>query len=246
MKRTAFSLVELSIVLVILGLLVGGILAGQSLIRASELRAVTSEATRFQTAFQAFRDKYFAIPGDMTNATLIWGKDTAACNAAAGSAGTPGTCNGNGDGILLMGAEIFRFWQHLSLAGMVEGTYSGGSTTVIGTSVPASKLGNAGWSAVDYSSYNSGDTEKFAATYGNTLLFGTLYPGGFTDQPALSPEEMWNIDTKMDDGMPATGRMLSGKRIPCTNSTSATDYGTTYKLGVKQLYCPIHFPRYFN
>lgn len=68
-QRNAFSLVELSIVLVILGLLVGGILAGQSLIRASELRAVTSEQARIVTAIQAFRDKYFALPGDMRNAS---------------------------------------------------------------------------------------------------------------------------------------------------------------------------------
>ncbi|MFZ4541879.1 MAG: type II secretion system protein [Rickettsiales bacterium] len=54
----AFSLVELSIVLVILGLLVGGILSGQALIRASELRSVSTEQQRYFTAIQTFRDKY--------------------------------------------------------------------------------------------------------------------------------------------------------------------------------------------
>lgn len=63
MQCKAFSLVELSIVLVILGLLTGGILAGQSLIRAAELRAVSTEYSRYITATQSFRDKYFAVPG---------------------------------------------------------------------------------------------------------------------------------------------------------------------------------------
>ena len=63
-----FSLVELSIVLVILGLLIGGILTGQSLIRAAELRSVTTQYQGYVTAVNTFRDKYFALPGDMPNA----------------------------------------------------------------------------------------------------------------------------------------------------------------------------------
>ena len=63
--QRGFTLVELSIVLVILGLLVGGVLSGQSLIRAAELRAVSTEHSKFVTAMNSFRDKYFAAPGDM-------------------------------------------------------------------------------------------------------------------------------------------------------------------------------------
>lgn len=69
----AFSLVELSIVLVILGLLVGGVVAGQSLIRAAELRSVSTDYQRFLTATLTFRDKYFALPGDFTMASRVWG-----------------------------------------------------------------------------------------------------------------------------------------------------------------------------
>ncbi|MBX9726410.1 MAG: prepilin-type N-terminal cleavage/methylation domain-containing protein, partial [Rickettsiales bacterium] len=97
---TAFSLVELSIVLVILGLLVGGVLSGQSLIRAAELRAVSTEYSRYVTSAQTFRDKYFALPGDMNNATRFWGNlgGTNCTNSAGTSAVTTGTCDGNGDG----------------------------------------------------------------------------------------------------------------------------------------------------
>jgi prepilin-type N-terminal cleavage/methylation domain-containing protein len=60
--KAAFSLVELSIVLVILGLLTGGILTGQNLIRAAELRAVVTEFNRYQTAVRTFEDKYSPFP----------------------------------------------------------------------------------------------------------------------------------------------------------------------------------------
>lgn len=145
--RHGFSLVELSIVLVILGLLTGGILAGQSLIRASELRAVSTEINRYQTARYTFRDKYFALPGDMRNATSFWGNaDTGAmggeCAAPLTDAGTgTQTCNGDGSGRMDLALEERRVWQHMANAGLIEGSYSGvGTTMVAGVNVPTSKL----------------------------------------------------------------------------------------------------------
>src|SRR5688572_8582479 len=142
--RRGFSLVELSIVLVILGLLTGGILAGQSLIRAAELRSVTSEFQRYSTALGAFRDKYFAIPGDMTNAVSFW-TVAAACPSVAATAAA-GVCNGNGDGQITAlatgtcngtncGNEIFGIWEHLAYAGLVEGSYTGAPNSATATAV---------------------------------------------------------------------------------------------------------------
>lgn len=97
-RHRGFSLVELSIVLVILGLLVGGVLAGQSLIKAASARKTLAWNTGMQTNFNTFRDKYFALPGDMTNATDFWGRSTAAgvCTGQPGTPSATGTCNGDG------------------------------------------------------------------------------------------------------------------------------------------------------
>jgi prepilin-type N-terminal cleavage/methylation domain-containing protein len=127
--NAGFSLVELSIVLVILGLLVGGVLTGKSLIRAAELRSVTTDQQRFVAAAQIFREKYQAFPGDMTNATAFWGT-AAACPGTYLQPSTDATtCNGNGDGGVrgdTTGSnESFRFWQQLANAGLIEGQYSG-------------------------------------------------------------------------------------------------------------------------
>ena len=104
-KASGFSLVELSIVLVILGLLVGGVLTGQSLIRAAELRSVTTEYGKYSTAIRAFKDKYFALPGDMTNAIAFWGP-APDCADTATTAGTgTQTCNGDGNNNIYAGKE---------------------------------------------------------------------------------------------------------------------------------------------
>jgi prepilin-type N-terminal cleavage/methylation domain-containing protein len=71
--KSGFTLVELSIVLMIIGLLVSGILVGKDMIRAAELRSITSEKDQFQTAVNLFKNKYLGLPGDLSNATAFWG-----------------------------------------------------------------------------------------------------------------------------------------------------------------------------
>ena len=260
-----FSLVELSIVLVILGLLTGGILAGQSLIRASELRAVTVEEQRYFTAVESFRDKYFAIPGDFNNATRFWGYlgGTGCTNNAGTAAVSTGVCDGNGTGVLDAGTtvsttgESFQFWRQLASAGLIEGSYTGiagpgtawpGNDAVVGTNVPKSKMNNGGWCVNNQSNY-VGQNWVYAADYGNYLEFGGQSTGTETNAPILKPEELWNIDTKIDDGKPGTGKVIAHEMgtftgaaaNKCTTSASQTDYTGAYNLGVSSFNCSVYF-----
>lgn len=231
----AFSLVELSIVLVILGLLVGGVLSGQSLIRASELRAASTEYSRWMTASQSFRDKYLALPGDMTNAIAFWGP-TAACPGTAGT-GTQ-TCNGNGDGRIDGPAaasqygEWFTFWQHLANAGLIEGSYNGraGATGLDHTTTrnaPKSKLGNGLWFVAHDAS--AGAAFFPVAVARNNFRVGVPIAGAWPGNPIMKPEELWNIDTKLDDGKPGLGAVTTtllsyGPTCASTSTASSAEY----------------------
>ncbi|MFZ4542066.1 MAG: type II secretion system protein [Rickettsiales bacterium] len=270
-RPSAFSLVELSIVLVILGLLVGGILSGQALIRAAELRSVTTEYQRYYAASQAFRDKYFAIPGDMTNATRFWGNlGGVGCVNNAGTASvTTGTCDGNGDGFLNTGGavsqtgEMFQFWRQLATAGLIEGQFSGiaggaagwtGGDSIVGTNVPRARLQGGGWTlySIGVGVY-PGNNWTYAMEYGNLMHIGAPNPGTVTEVQIIRPEEAWNIDTKMDDGKPGTGKIIAkengnftlGVGVKCTTSTSQTDYAGLYSLTNTTAICGrLMFPKF--
>ncbi len=261
--RKGFTLVELSIVLVILGLLAGGILAGQSLIHAAELRAVGTEYTRYKIAISAFKDKYFAVPGDMVNATAIWGKDATNCNGQSGTAATPGTCNGNGDGNIGTGnsagqtGEEFQFWKQLQLAGLMEGMYSGiagaasGVDSTFGANIPPSRLPSAGWS-IAYLPNQAGSPVIYQYNYGNMFMFGAVPSGGGNTYipTVLKAEEAWNIDTKIDDGAPGSGKVMvrsynAWGASSCTTSTTYTDYNGAYNLSFTPRQCGFYFPQLF-
>lgn len=256
-ENRGFSLVELSIVLVILGLLTGGILSGQSLIRASELRSVVGEYERYIAAVHSFRDRYMALPGDMTNATQFWGKSAAFCNSHTGTAAIPGTCNGGGDGRLQKPAavnatgEIFRFWQHLSLAGLIEGTYSGNAgpldeyDMVVGDNIPAAKISGGSWGMREYYPGIGDTTTMFAISpYGHWLQLGRDVSTDNTTA-ILRPEEAWNIDSKMDDGRPARGKLLARLYGSCTTATAGTNLDADYRLDSSSIGCVLNFPHPF-
>ncbi len=239
MNRTAFSLVELSIVLVILGLLTGGILAGQSLIHAAELRSVSTGAQRYAAAINAFRDKYFFLPGDMNNAVAFWGQ-AATCPGDSTHIGTgTQTCNGDGDGIIAAAGadansdENFRSWQHLANAGLIEGSYNGvdmgtNHYTATSANTPTGRIASSLWMLESWGS-RTGNGNFFDGVYNNMLLLG-LATASTDPQPLLTPPDMWNIDTKMDDGKPGTGRVYGRFWGTCTNAASGTNYSADYVL----------------
>lgn len=257
----AFSLVELSITLVILGLLIGGILAGQSLVRAAELRAIPTEYRRYITASHTFRDKYFAYPGDFRDATKFWGfagtANAPGCisNSGISTITTGGTCDGNGDAKLTRVAagntssEIFQFWRHLALAGLIEGTYSGisgaavsGYEVSISENTPASRLANGGWS-LQYLETGSVNY-VYNINYQNAFYFGGSAVN-LTTTPILTAEEAWNIDTKLDDGRPGRGKVIARNIIDCTTDSNMNNLDSSYALDRSGPVCAFMFPNIF-
>jgi len=263
-QKSGFSLVELSIVLVILGLLTGGILGGQALIRAAEMRAVSTEYSRWMTATQSFRDKYFALPGDMRNATQFWGRmngnaDCVTTSSAAVSAA--GICDGNGNSSLTsasaanLAGEYMQFWRHLAAAGLIEGNYagvagSGGAEHCqIDVACPRSKMSNVGWGVLSLPNF-PGDVNSYALDYGNSFFVGAENPIFGPNLHAFRPEEAWNIDAKTDDGRPAQGRIIA---VFWNNACAAADDGSSanndlnasYRLNETSKQCSLIFRQAF-
>lgn len=251
---SGFSLVELSIVLVILGLLTGGILGGQALIKAAEMRAVTTELATWQTATNTFRQKYNGLPGDLNNAEAFWGA-AASCPPSPGDAALGNsTCNGNGDGDVgsiptAQRYEPFLFWQQLSLAGMITGEYSGTpgaagtSDHIIGVNTPNAKFGNGGWSALFF---NGGSTNQYERDYGNTFVIGAQRQTMSTNEKLFTPSEAWNIDTKTDDGLPAKGSTVAHWLLDeCSSaddgSSTNDDLEAHYRLEDDSTQCSLYF-----
>lgn len=241
-SRTGFTLVELSIVLVILGLLVGGVLTGQSLIRASELRSITTQYNAYVTAVNAFKDKYFALPGDMTNAQSFWGIAHATPATCATTVGTgTQTCNGDGNGAVSGTTEIYRFWQHLANAGLIEGTYSGVAATTPNSA--AGKMSGTNW-YVD----NWGTTSSFAQVFDGTINNMLTISRTGSNAMFLKPDEVWNIDMKIDDGKPATGKVVlrtTWALASCTDSSATTALGAIYLLNITNEACAPLFRNLF-
>jgi prepilin-type N-terminal cleavage/methylation domain-containing protein len=225
----AFSLVELSIVIVILALLIGGIFTGRSLIRAAELRSVMTDANAYIAAVGNFRTQYRYLPGDAPNAESYWGAAT--------------TVNGNGDG-LAEGNERFRFWQHLNLAGFVEKSFSGsagggGANDFIikgaTANAPDSRIQLAGFGF--YYANEAGNGSIYTINLGNAFTFGRL--GAANSGPpttgALTPVDAATVDTKMDDGRPGIGKWVAATYPNCTTSANQTDYAGMYNTTVSDV-----------
>lgn len=244
-KTQGFTLIELAIVIVIIGLLAGGVLVGRDMIRAAELRSVTTEYEKYVAALNLFKEKYMGLPGDLKNATAFWGAMTN-CGAASPSGTGTQTCNGNGDTILHGAAgngqtsEEFLAWQHLANAGLIEGKYTGisgsGGTahSVISQNVPAGKMSGTGWSFI-YTGDVTDPSEPnwFVGYYGQLMQLGTQNGAERTGGSALLPEELWAIDSKIDDGKPGYGTIKTTKNAnspcPTTNDPTTAEYNVTLK-----------------
>jgi prepilin-type N-terminal cleavage/methylation domain-containing protein len=202
-RGNGFTLIELSIVLVIIGLIVGGVLVGQDLIRAAGVRATISQIEKYNTAASAFRDKYSCIPGNCANAVSF----------ALGQTGGPGD-NGSGNGIIYSNStmfawggfdkETFNFWYHLQQAGMVsDGNFSGeiGTNSFGGDfSVYEPQLKIRPGTFVGALSFNSQ----------NMFLLHSSPPSGstFYNNTALTGVEAYMYDAKVDDGLPYSGNVV--------------------------------------
>jgi prepilin-type N-terminal cleavage/methylation domain-containing protein len=207
-KSFGFTLLELSVVIVLIGLSVAAVVGGFTLVRQSKTRSIISDYNKYKIAASSFKLEYNSLMGDLANASAYGLGD-----------------NGNGDRIIHGRlSEIGYAWQHLKNAGLVSGAYNVGQSYYPGNSPPTAfgkdiypiftsvPRGNSSWNN-DNCIFTWGDAIYLKHTAMNLIAFGERdigqgYPGQGYDCPQvgfLTVAEASGLDKKIDDGLPDTG-----------------------------------------
>jgi len=230
-------------VLVIIGLLAGGVLVGQDLISAAAVRAQISQIEKYNTAVRTFQGKYGGLPGDIPDPT--------ASQFGFIGRGTH-VAQGDGNGIIsgfyshignysaygsYQNGETIVFWGDLSKANLIDGTFStvtSGSSAVSGTNYdlyfPKAKIGNGNYVYV----HSGGTTADGINYFGVSVPIGSLLPSLITNV-GITVAQAYNIDKKVDDGLPQSGNVLAFDVNLGGNQTGASWVSGSNSLDTKIL-----------
>lgn len=194
-KQRGYTLVEIAIVLVIIGLLLGGVLKGQELINSAQVRNLAAQSSSMQAAYHGFFDRYRRLPGDMPGeqACEEIGKQVPGC--------PDNGVGGDGNGSIGAGdwKEAAAVWVHLSASGFIQGNYQGSAA-----------------GEINENTYRSPPNAPVNAFGGSLLLSHTnSYLSASADQPPIKlnlvlgrqipVKIIREFDAKMDEGLPASG-----------------------------------------
>lgn len=193
---TGFTLVEIALVLVVIGLILGGVMKGQALIDTARVRSLMTDVTGIRSAWYSFQDRYRSLPGDFANAPV-----------QIDSAAIPG----NGNGKIDDGQERAGVWHQLALAGFISGNYNGLQAST-GTANDVDCADNT-CPRNPYSGYykiSFGAQAQNAAGPANEFFTGDQIPVNILEQ----------MDTRLDDGNASSGRFRVHKAYTgsCTSN----------------------------
>ena len=217
-RSRGFTLVEMSIVLVIIGLIIGGILKGQEIIASARQKAVINQVNAVRAATNTYFERYRALPGDDPTANTVLdanvnngnGNGVIGAPAAAGSANLGSTNTGNV-------SENYNFFNGLIAAGLLNGgqvTNGLVNNPNFGTSaLPAAPISGAGLTVINGT--HDGDNAGAGATVRTTHWLRVHKTPAGAPVSAFSPRTLQNIDSQVDDGLPLSGGSREAETAAC-------------------------------
>ena len=219
-RSQGFTLVELSIVIIIIGFLIAGIAAGTSLINQARLNSVITDMQNYQTAYNTFLQRYSGAPGDLKNASSYF-SNCAEVNSE---------CDGNGNGLItghqFSPGEIHKAWRQLALSNIIsagiaqipDGGWGGVET--LGSTVPTSRVSGAGYVMMGDGQFGESTWNAYSPFNNNTInsadgSTNAIFIAKVTDVWGLGfsvfkTEDAFNLDKKIDDGNVSGGDFIGG------------------------------------
>lgn len=217
-SELAFTLIEISVVLIIVALIAGGVLVGRNLVSASAVRSQITQIEKFNAAALTFRTKYNYLPGDVPD-PLASSAGLVARGAYAGQGdgngvleGNTSSANGGNLGSFNACCETALFWRDLSQEHLIDGSFTTATATSVNALVahdkimPRSKLMDSLGNKKNVVSVWSYAGNNYFSIYASSLILAGMVGGGVV---STSVEQASAIDAKMDDGFPQSGRVLA-------------------------------------
>ena len=206
-QQSGFTLVEISIVMIIIGLLIGGTFGGMRLIENMQINKTVQDIKAIESAAISFKDVYGRLPGDITNpSTRLSNCTTAPCSTGGDGNRTIGTTSGWAAAIT-SASENFTFWSHLQAANLLSLGTKNTTDMSFGEGQPESPIG-AGFRITDA----TGMAPQYGGTgctmFQKTALHVTSEPSAFSmGYGSVSCAKISSLDQKMDDGSASSGAL---------------------------------------
>jgi len=216
MKRSenGFTLVEIAIVLVIIGLLLGGILKGQEMITQAKIKNIVADFSGISAAYYGYQDRYRAIPGDDPNAGGAAGRWGAAAVSGDGNGQVGGTYNNVCPAVVVAASpESCKWWDHLRRAGFVSGNGGQQPFNAV-TGLLGVQTGDGAGGPI------MGTDGAGVGGFSSLIVCSANLP----DKIAIA------TDTQMDDGIPISGTvrgLLQNAPNPNTANPATAAYAET-------------------
>lgn len=217
-KDKGFTLVEISIVMIIIGLLIGGVFGGMKLVDNANVQKTVQDIKAIESSTLIFRDTYRALPGDIRTPN----------NRISNCIANPCADGGDGNrqiGVPLVGGAIsntdenFTFWHHLQAANLISMDYSNTLSMEFGEGAPSAPIGGG----YRISSITGGMGFCLTQFTGAQISVVGLPSADWTSAggPTISCNLIRGVDTKMDDGRPASGMMIGGWGCEATGACNS-------------------------